>query len=114
MSKHSEHASDFSAQVPGTGPVVTFGKPSEAPARVWLRPNDKTDSAFFALWLQDGTWEMELKEGRVRVVCDTQGIKGKVLGQWFQTAKGLIEVSPDENEKVTMTSTSVKRDSQNR
>ncbi len=114
----------------GGAPVITLGKPSIQPTRIWLDthseaaaaskasaepPKNGRISASFAakskrgakprpkpeppaspmlmLYLEDGTWELEMKDGRATVVCDTPGIAGNLLGRAFTTMQGPLQVA---------------------
>ncbi|HLJ55680.1 MAG TPA: hypothetical protein VKT77_11630, partial [Chthonomonadaceae bacterium] len=45
------------------------------------------------LYLEDGTWELDMKDGRAVVDCDTPGIAGNLLGRAFTTTPGPTEVA---------------------
>ena len=96
---------------PGSGPVVTYGRPSPQPTRIWLNlipkskqtPSDAKKSkptkgaeappTLLTLYMVDGTWELEMKNGRAVVACDTNGIVGNLLGRPFTTVVGPLEVA---------------------
>jgi hypothetical protein len=85
--------SEYVLKTPGKGPVVTFGRPAKYATHLWLNPNHKGANTLFSLWMEDGTWEIVIRNGRVRLQCDTPGITGKVLGKVFQTTEqGLTEI----------------------
>ena len=90
----------FVLQTPGTAPVLTFGRASETPARIWLKPSESEENAFFALWMRDGTWEIELRDGRIHLTCDTPNLKGKALGNWIKTGTGVVEILPNGTQKA--------------
>lgn len=97
-------------KAPGAGPVVTLGRPSSQPTRIWLNLNTaprpaakgattprrvapKPDGPLLMLYMADGTWELEMKNGRAVVVCDTTGIAGNLLGRAFTTVRGPVELA---------------------
>ena len=45
------------------------------------------------LYMEDGTWELEMKDGRATVVCDTNGIAGNLLGRAFTTMSGPLLIA---------------------
>lgn len=114
----------------GAAPVITYGRPSIQPTRIWLNtdpepspakpapakapPRSKPKGASKAngkpatlpqpapkppaspmlmLYLEDGTWELEMKDGRATVVCDTPGIAGNLLGRAFTTMQGPLQIA---------------------
>lgn len=114
----------------GAAPVITYGRPSLQPTRIWLNTEPETSvaqrvppkpsrggaarpkagakgrqdasprpapkppaSPMLMLYLEDGTWELEMKDGRATVVCDTPGIAGNLLGRAFTTMTGPLEIA---------------------
>jgi len=114
----------------GGAPVITYGRPSIQPTRIWLntdpepapvkkspakpakKKGEKPESAaksktgekpksapkppaspMLMLYLEDGTWELEMKDGRATVVCDTPGIAGNLLGRAFTTMQGPLQIA---------------------
>jgi hypothetical protein len=74
----------------GTGPVVTFGRPSLIPVKVWMMraAREITDQdPMLTLGMIDGTWEAEIVDGTARFINDTPGIAA-VFGA------GVTDVSP--------------------
>ena len=45
------------------------------------------------LYLANGTWEMELRDGHATLACDTPGISGLAMGQRFTTADQALELA---------------------
>ena len=64
----------------GRTPILTFGKPARTGTRVTRRGRE-------ILWLGlvDGCWEMEVRDGRAVVLCDTSGASGRLFGRSFVT-----------------------------
>ncbi len=64
-------------RAPGTAPIRTMGRASTQPTRLWLAADAKGKPAppALSLWMVDGTWEMEIQNGRAEFVCDTPDIK---------------------------------------
>ena len=82
--------SDWYLKNLGGAPVTTLGRPSKQPQRLWVTslPLPKRGviaRPLLALWMADGTWELEMKDGAPRVTCDTPGISGNLAGQAFTT-----------------------------
>ncbi len=74
----------------GTGPVVTFGRPSTTPVKVWMLRDGKDtpdQDPVLTLGMIDGTWEAEIIDGTARFVNDTPGIAA-IFGA------GVTDVSP--------------------
>jgi hypothetical protein len=99
---------------PGGAPVLTFGRASAQPTRIWLSPAPEAKpttvpkgkpvvkvttppkpaaNPMLLLYMEDGTWELEMKDGRATVVCDTGGIAGNLLGRAFTTLDGPLQVA---------------------
>jgi hypothetical protein len=45
------------------------------------------------LYMEDGTWELEMIDGKATVVCDTSGIAGNLLGRSFTTMNGPLQIA---------------------
>ena len=84
----------FALRISGAAPVQTFGKSAPLPTRVWLARDSNApksavfhdkDAPLFALWLENGVWELEIKDGKMTLACDTPGINGLAQGQTFTT-----------------------------
>lgn len=66
----------------GAAPVVTFGRPSTQPTRLWFLPGDPDTASNSAmtpvltLGMVDGSWELEIKDGHASLTCDTPAIQG--------------------------------------
>jgi hypothetical protein len=72
----------------GTAPVITRGKPSAIPIKVWLTPSGAKihpNAPLLTLYLQNGTWELVVENGTPRLICDTPGIRTKLSGKEFVT-----------------------------
>jgi hypothetical protein len=98
---------------PGAAPVVTFGRPSPQPTRIWLdagqptppkakrgkpggtpKPSVKAPaSPMLMMYMEDGTWELEMIDGKATVTCDTGGIAGNLLGRAFTTMEGPLQIA---------------------
>ncbi|HZO89417.1 MAG TPA: hypothetical protein VFB38_13890 [Chthonomonadaceae bacterium] len=61
----------------GAAPVVTLGRPSAQPTRLWLTSTAASSPAL-ALWMVNGTWELEIQDGCARLACDTPGIQSRL------------------------------------
>jgi hypothetical protein len=65
---------------PGTAPVITFGRSSRQPSKLWYLPGisdgDADPAPYMQLGMVDGTWELEILDGKPRLVCDTPDITG--------------------------------------
>jgi hypothetical protein len=76
----------------GTAPVMTMGRPSSQPMRLWLAAsgsNGRTAARpALTLWMVDGTWEVEIHDGRAVLACDTPGVQTAMgtLGHGWQWA----------------------------
>ena len=46
-----------------------------------------------SLWMLDGTWEMEMENGRATLACDTPGINGLAQGRTFTTSAQAVEMA---------------------
>jgi hypothetical protein len=83
--------SDWCLRNLGAAPVVTYGRVSQHPLRVWIeapstaRARRKAANPVLTLWMVDGTWELEMKDGHATLACDTPGLYGNLLGQAFTT-----------------------------
>ncbi len=95
--------SEYMLKVPGSAPVLTYGKPSKQATMLWLNPNQKGENCAVAMWMQDGTWEIEVNHNKVKVSCDTPGVVGKTFGSKFETNDGLIELTLKEPVRVSGT-----------
>jgi len=68
----------------GTAPVITKGKASEKATRIWL--NTAAESIpLLTLFLENGTWELEVKNGQPKLTCDTPNIRAKLNTTEFLT-----------------------------
>ena len=98
-------------QKPGVAPVLTYGRASTQPTRLWLTfPPAKgqkvgSERSLLTLWMVDGTWEMEVKEGHATLVCDTPGMNGLALGRNFTTEGKIPEHPPINTGKLPRNST---------
>jgi hypothetical protein len=73
----------------GKAPVRTFGRSGKP---VILKHNGRP---ILSLALEDGTWELLVKDGRGTLVCDTGGIRGTLLGKAITTMQSVaIEAGP--------------------
>lgn len=73
----------------GKAPVLTFGRPGKA---MILKHNGKP---LLSLGMEEGTWELWVKDGRCKLVCDTAGIRGTLLGKTVTTAQSVaLDVAP--------------------
>jgi hypothetical protein len=82
---------------PGKSPVLTYGKASATPVRLWMRTAQRAatqETELLSLALENGTWEMELREGRLTLDCDTPGIAGTALGRAFTTGQTVVVQAP--------------------
>jgi len=67
---HTDHVNLYELLEPGTAPITTGGKPSDAPTVLTLG-----GQAVLRLWLRGGTWELEEDAGKRRLYCDTPGVQ---------------------------------------
>jgi hypothetical protein len=67
----------------GKAPVVTLGRAGKP---MILKHNGKP---ILSLALEDGTWELLVKDGHGTLVCDTGGIPGTLLGKSITTARSI-------------------------
>lgn len=75
-------SADWELVSSGRSPVQTFGRVSARPTRVWLgRRKPFARAPLLCVWMVDGVWEMEVRDGRVRLVCDTPGIAYAAAGR---------------------------------
>ncbi len=95
--------SSYILKVPGKAPVVTFGRTSKYATHLWLKPEQTGENTLISLWMEDGTWEAEIVNGRIRFSCDTLGITGKAFGKIFQTSEEITELTPEPNRRVSNT-----------
>lgn len=93
--------SDYVLKVPGKAPVLTFGRTAKYATHLWLSPAQKGDNTTLSLWMEDGTWEAEILNGKIRLACDTPGITGKAFGKVFQTSEEITELIPEPTRRVT-------------
>lgn len=56
---------------PGKAPILTYGKQTGKPARVWMPGSAKP---VLTADIEDGTWELEVNDGRASFTCDTPNI----------------------------------------
>jgi hypothetical protein len=74
---------------PGSAPVITLGRVSKQPTKLWYLPGipdtDAEPAPFMQLGLVDGTWELEITDGKPKLVCDTHDIEGSFSAP-FRTA----------------------------
>ena len=97
----------------GKAPVLTFGKPSKKGLRVWLastiiakkspnkpakiKPKIGTQppkivplpAPIFYLPIEDGTWELEMLDGKATLNCDTPNLAGQLQEHPFITSGGI-------------------------
>ncbi len=73
----------------GTSPILTFGRPSAAPLKLWYAPGlpegDSDMAPYLTLGLVDGIWELEIKDGHGRLICDTPGVTGSLASDAIDT-----------------------------
>jgi len=67
----------------GKAPVLTFGRPGKA---MILKHNGKP---ILSLGMEEGTWELLVKDGRATLVCDTGSIRGTLLGKSITTTQSV-------------------------
>lgn len=89
--------SDWVLRSPGAAPILTFGRTSPKPTRLFFAARTVVkgkkkvtvpERSLLTLNMVDGAWEMEIKDGKVTLACDTAGVNGLALGHDF-TTKGL-------------------------
>lgn len=92
LEKSPPHSPDvYVLRKPGTPPVITFGRASRLPARVWYLPGvllgagDAEPAPYLELGMVDGSWELEITDGKPKLTCDTPDIAGS-----FSTVPGAI------------------------
>ena len=84
-------------KAPGTGPVLTFGRPAGQPTRVWFvtpardKKHPASERTLVKMNMVDGSWELEVKDGHATLACDTAGITGIAMGQSFTTTGGIYD-----------------------
>ncbi len=79
----------------GKAPVLTFGRPGKA---MILKHNGKP---ILSLALEDGTWELVVKNGKGTLVCDTGGIRGTLLGRSITTTQSIaVIVDPNSSRPI--------------
>ncbi len=65
---------------PGSAPVITFGRESKQPTKLWYLPGipdaEAEPQPFMQLSMADGTWELEVTDGKPKLTCDTPDISG--------------------------------------
>ena len=61
---------------PGKAPVITKGIPSQRATRISLN-----NTPLLTLFLENGTWELEINNGTATLTCDTPDIRAKVQGK---------------------------------
>lgn len=71
----------------GKAPVRTFGRPGRP---MILKHNGKP---ILSLALEEGSWELLVKDGRGTLVCDTSGIRGTLIGRAITTTQSVAIVS---------------------
>ncbi|HZP80457.1 MAG TPA: hypothetical protein VFB21_02350 [Chthonomonadaceae bacterium] len=74
----------WALRAPGKAPIRTFGRASAQPTRLWLPTVEKgklVAKPALALWMQDGTWEVEVRDGRAAFACDTPDIQTKLSAE---------------------------------
>ena len=110
-------------RAPGKSPVLTLGRAATQPTRVWFaaqsenkpqtavsasaakrpdtkqKPNSTPAPAssvpqdLLTLYMVNGTWELELRDGHATFACDTLGISGLAMGRSFTTARQGLELA---------------------
>ena len=63
----------------GDAPVQTFGQPTNRPTRVYSK--GKQGKEYVCVWMQNGTWEAVLEEGKDQWLCDTSSIRYRLRGK---------------------------------
>ena len=58
-----------------------------------IAANPKSDVDLLTLYMVDGTWELELRDGHATLACDTSGINGLAMGRAFTTAPQAVEMA---------------------
>ena len=82
---------DFALNLSGKAPVVTLGRKSEKPTRLWFTSRSAT-VPLLSLWLENGTWEALLTGNRLTLDCDTPDMDGEALGKSFKTGPQIVEI----------------------
>jgi hypothetical protein len=82
----------------GRAPVLTFGRAALIPTRLWHEtPNPKSKvpntKELLSLYMVDGSWEMEIRDDRVTLACDTPGMNGLAQGRFFTTSEKALEMT---------------------
>jgi hypothetical protein len=91
----------------GGAPVLTYGRAATQPTRVWFElpattkggkrgphaPAPSQSRPLVTLWMVDGTWEMQIENGRATFACDTPGIRGIALKQMFTTVGDNLQIA---------------------
>ena len=73
----------FVLRKPGTTPVLTFGRPARQPTKLWYVPGlpdgGSEMNPFLQLGMVDGSWGLEITDGKPKLTCDTAGITGSFV-----------------------------------
>ncbi len=73
-------------------PVTSQSKITNRKSSIENRQS-KITKQLLSLWMIDGTWELEMQEGRATLACDTPGINGLAQGRMFTTATQAVEMA---------------------
>ena len=65
---------------PGKAPVITKGIPSNLATRISLN-----NTPIVTLFLENGTWELEMNNGQATLTCDMPDVRAKLQGKEFTT-----------------------------
>lgn len=85
----------------GAAPMTTLGKPSSIPTKVWFVGQENTPkegkavpppNPILILYLENGTWELDMKDGKAKFQCDTPQIRGNLQGREFTTDTTIQEI----------------------
>ena len=93
---------EYALNAPGKAPVTTLGRKAKQPVQVWLNGAAEKSRPTLALWMENGTWEMDIRNGRITLDCDTRDMDGEIAGQSFKTSERLVEVPARDPHPVTL------------
>ena len=71
----------------GGSPVLTFGRDSLSPTRVWKVTSAGKHTPLVSVWMLDGSWEALIDPENSKVSCDTANIRMVIHGQQAVTSR---------------------------
>lgn len=91
----------------GKTPILTFGRPGDP---LVLKQKGKP---ILSLALENGTWELIVRNGKASLMCDTPGVRGTLFGQTIATAVSsatvVVSVSPPATESAAKPAVTAKK-----